>query len=258
MRSRPPLPSRPASRRPPADQAEPATTPRGRHPRRRAAGTTHQPDSGSRDRARDSPPSASPPPACHAVSEILLGRGVAGRDREPEHVTQRPGIPRGNLLAQGQQPRGQHHLGADHPAQRRQLALVVGGGPSLEDEPVDVLPGKAHPNSRPRHGKVGHRRRHEVLEGAVQVRQPDIDEDESDRVDLGGLRAPQAAPWRRPRGEATARTSESCSPVRSVASFCMAKVYPIAPTRLPDARRVATVSRRRQPAAARCGRCAPR
>ena len=70
---------------------------------------------------------------------------MPGRDGEPQDVAERPGIPplrRGTRS--GQQARDEHRLGRDHPAQRGQPTLVLGLGPALEDESVEVLAGEAH------------------------------------------------------------------------------------------------------------------
>jgi hypothetical protein len=55
----------------------------------------------------------------------------------------------------------------------------------LQQVPVDELPGEPYP-----HPDAGHRggvelRRHQVVEGPVEVRQPDVDTDPGDRK-LGG------------------------------------------------------------------------
>ena len=79
----------------------------------------------------------------------LLGGGVPGRDGEPQDVAERPGMPLRRGTRSGQQARDEHGLGRDHPAQRGQPTLVLGLGPALEDESVEVLAGEAHLDPHP-------------------------------------------------------------------------------------------------------------
>jgi hypothetical protein len=51
---------------------------------------------------------------------------------------------------------------------------------------VDVLPGEPHLHPCTGHAKIGHRGRHEVLKGAIQVSKPNIYQDQGDRIDRGG------------------------------------------------------------------------
>ncbi len=110
---------------------------------------------------------------------------MAGRHGEPEHVTEGPGIPRGDRPGGGEDRRGQHRLRRDDATQRRQPALVLGGASTLEDEPVEVLTRESHPHPHARLRVVRHRGRHGVLEGTVEMRQPGVDLDEGDRVGPG-------------------------------------------------------------------------
>ena len=105
----------------------------------------------------------------------LLGRGVPRGHREPQHVAERPGVPVGDRPGRGEHLRGQHRLGRHHPAQRAEPAEVLGVGPALEHEPVEVLPGEAHLDPHARRRGLGHRRGHGVLERPVEVRQPGVD-----------------------------------------------------------------------------------
>ena len=74
------------------------------------------------------------------------------RDRQPQHVGAGAGVAGGDQLGEPGHRRGQHRLGADRPAQRRQPALVVAARHPLEHEAVDVLAGEADldPGARPR------------------------------------------------------------------------------------------------------------
>ena len=116
---------------------------------------------------------------------LLLGGGVAGRDREPEHVGAGAGPAGGDLAGERGDLGREHRLGAHHAAQRHQPARMGGLGGAGQDEPVDVLPGEPHLHPGARHRVVGHRVGHQVVERAVEVCQRHVDQHLRDRVDLG-------------------------------------------------------------------------
>ena len=118
-------------------------------------------------------------------ARLLLGGGVAGRDREPEHVGPGAGPAGGDLAGERGDLGRQHRLGAHHAAQRHQPARMGGLGGAGEHEPVDVLPGEPHLHPDARHRVVGHRVGHQVVERAVEVGQRYVDQHLRDRVDLG-------------------------------------------------------------------------
>ena len=133
---------------------------------------------------------------CLAAQVLLRGRVTRG-DRQPQHVAQGAGVALGDGPAQRQQRGREHRLRAHHPPQRGQPALVLGLGAALQDEAVDVLPGEPHPHPRTRDRGVGERLGHGVLERAVEVGQPDVDEDDGhgvDRGQVGGGRRAAHAP----------------------------------------------------------------
>ena len=89
----------------------------------------------------------------------LLGGRVARRHGQAEHVGAGAGVPPGQGLAQLDDLRRQHRLGAHHATQRLEGAGVVGVARALDDVAVDVLAGEAHLDPRARDRGVGHRRR---------------------------------------------------------------------------------------------------
>jgi hypothetical protein len=62
------------------------------------------------------------------------------------------------------------------------------GSSTRQDVPVNVLAGEPYLDPRSRYRKISHRFRHEVLEGPIQMWQPDLYEDTGHRIDPGGLR----------------------------------------------------------------------
>ncbi len=121
-----------------------------------------------------------------------LGGGVARRHGQPEHVGPASGVPLGDGGGQRCHLGREHRLGADDAAQRREPAGVVGLGDALDDVAVDVLPGEPDLHPRPRHRRVGVLDGDEVVEGAVEVGQRQVDQHPRDRVgrrrlDVGGL-----------------------------------------------------------------------
>ena len=64
--------------------------------------------------------------------------------------------------------------------QRGQLALVIGLGQPIEDEPVAQRAGEAHPHPRARHGDRVLRFGDCVVERPVQMTQGDIDSNPGD------------------------------------------------------------------------------
>ena len=136
---------------------------------------------------------------CALGRDLLRGR-VAGRHGEAEHVGPRAGVPPGQGLAQLDDLRRQHRLGAHHAPQRLEGAGVVGVARALDDVAVDVLAGEAHLDPRARDRGLRHRRRDGVVERPVEVGQRDVDEHPRDGVGLGGLPRPLpcAAGWRPP------------------------------------------------------------
>jgi hypothetical protein len=114
---------------------------------------------------------------------------VPGRNREPDHVAQRAGIPGGDLAREREHLWGKNRLGTDHLAKWREPAIVLGRGSPGQDVPVDVLPGKPHLHPYSCHGKIGHWGGHYVLEGAIQMRKPHVHENQGHRIDLGGRRS---------------------------------------------------------------------
>jgi hypothetical protein len=58
---------------------------------------------------------------------------------------------------------------------------VVGAGPALDDEPVQVTPGEPDPDPAPRLGVFRQLGRDAVLEDPVQMGQPGVDDDRGDR-----------------------------------------------------------------------------
>ena len=192
---------------------------------------------------------------------LLLDRGVAGGDGEPEHVGAGAGVAGGHVTGQRRDAGQQHRLGADHAAQRLQPAGVGGGGGPLEHEAVDVLPGEADLDPHPRLRGLGQRRGDGVVEGAVEVGERHVDEHARHRVDLGdgvggalagrrGAAHDRAGPGRRGQQRELLLVRIGSGRGRGLGHGCMlAAVTDSHGTRL----------RRRRPSSApRLGRCAPR
>ncbi len=128
-------------------------------------------------------------------------RGVPLRDRQPQHVGERAGVPVGDGAGQPGDFRRQHRLGRDHSLEVAEPALMLTRLGPVEDEAVCELPGESDtdPHPRARHGVEP--LRHQVVEGPVQMGEGDVHGDPGDRIAvgrvqrLGGFRRPGA-----PRG----------------------------------------------------------
>ncbi len=104
-----------------------------------------------------------------------LGRGVARRDRQPQHVGQRAAVPVGHRAGQPGDLGRQHRLRRHDPLQEGQRALmlarlgppqqVAAGQPAGEPDPDPAA------GYRVRREPLGH----QVVEGPVQVRQRHVD-----------------------------------------------------------------------------------
>ncbi len=116
---------------------------------------------------------------------LLLHVGVPRGDGQAEDVGARPGVPPRDGGGQGRDVGGEHLLGADHLAQRREAAGVLGRRRPLQHEPVDVLAREAHLDAHARLRGLGHGRGDGVVEGPVEVRQRHVDQHPRHRVDLG-------------------------------------------------------------------------
>ena len=113
--------------------------------------------------------------------ERALGGGVALGDGQPQHVAEDAGVAVGDGAGEGQDLGGEDRFGADHAADVGQPAGVLGVGPALDDEPVQVAPGEPDPHPAPRLGVLRQLGRDAVLEDPVQVRQAGVDDDRGDR-----------------------------------------------------------------------------
>jgi hypothetical protein len=140
-----------------------------------------------------------------ASARRLLRPRVPRRHRQPQHVGEGAGVVVGHRARQPRHRGAQHRLGGDHPAQRQQVAVVLGLGHPFQQVAVDVLRAEAHldPHARTRVGVHGGG--HQVLEGAVQVRRRQLHRHPGHRqvggrLDLDVPRPGTAA--RRPRGGA--------------------------------------------------------
>ena len=150
-----------------------ATTPRGPRPRRRGAGTPDRRDSRPGGPGPGARGSASAPAA---RGPGLLRGGVPRRHGQAQHVAERAGVAGGDGAAQRQHARGEHRLGRDHPAQRRQPAVVLG----LLAWRSTTNPSRSWPANRtltraPGTAVVGERVGHERTRTAVEVGQTGVD-----------------------------------------------------------------------------------
>ena len=116
---------------------------------------------------------------------LLLDSRVPWRDGQAEHVGTDAGVPRGHGAGQRRNVRGEHPLGADHPAQRLEAAGVLGGRGPFDHEAVDVLPGEPHLDPYAGLRVSAHRLGDGVVEGPVEMGQRHVHEHPRDRVDLG-------------------------------------------------------------------------
>ena len=74
------------------------------------------------------------------------------RHRQPQHVGAHARVALGEVAGQVGNDRAQHPLRADHPAQRREPAGVLGVVDPGHDVPVDVLAREPHLDPHPRLG----------------------------------------------------------------------------------------------------------
>ena len=118
---------------------------------------------------------------------LLLDRGVARRHREASYVGAHACVTLGDPAAELGDGWGQHGLGAHRATQRRQPPVVLAGAHPLHHEAVDVLTGEPHLHADAGEGLLGHRRRHGVVEGPVEVGERQVDHHPGDRIDLGEL-----------------------------------------------------------------------
>ena len=151
----------------------------GRLPRRQPA---HEGRTGAVARTRPARPRPGRrrPRGRHGVA--LLGGGVPARDGQPQHVGAGAGVAGRDQAGEPGDGRGQHRLGADRPAQRRQPALVLAAVGPLQDEAVHVLAGEPDLDPGPGHHLLVQQGRHQVVEGPVEVREGHVDQHPGDRA----------------------------------------------------------------------------
>ena len=150
---------------------------------------------GGRGRLRVVPPGLRPRHGGGA-----LGGGVPGRYGEAQHVAAGAGVPGGDVSGQRGDRGTEHRLRADDAAHRGEPSGVAGLGLPREQVAADLLAREPHLDPAARHGVVRHRGRHQVVEGAVEVRQRQVHEDPGHRVDRGRLDDLAGLCRPRPRG----------------------------------------------------------
>ena len=112
---------------------------------------------------------------------------VALRDREAEHVGQRPRVPVGDGAREPGDLRGEHLLGRDDPLQVAEPALVLAAVHPVEDVAVGELAGEPDPDPDAGPGQRRQPFRDQVVEGAVQMGERQVHGDPRDRPIRRGL-----------------------------------------------------------------------
>jgi hypothetical protein len=96
---------------------------------------------------------------------------VSGRDGQAEDVGEGARVAVGDLSGQGGDLWGEDRLGRGDALQVREAALVVALLDAFEEEAVHELSGEPDPYATARHRRRVQRRRHQVVEGPIQMRQ---------------------------------------------------------------------------------------
>ena len=112
---------------------------------------------------------------------LRLDPGVPRRDRQPQHVGHRARIAGGHRAGQVEDRRAEHGLGRHHLGDGGQAARMLRGRQPLGDEAADQPSGEPDPHANARLGRLGQRRRHEVVERAVEVSQRHVEHHAGDR-----------------------------------------------------------------------------
>ena len=120
--------------------------------------------------------------------ERLLHRRVPRRHRGAQDVDESAGPPVGDRAGQRGDLGGEHRVGAHDLREALHPAGVVRARDALQHPAVDERAREADPHARTGDRRVRERRGDDVVEGAVEVRQGDVDRDPRDRVDLGRAR----------------------------------------------------------------------
>ena len=100
---------------------------------------------------------------------LLSGRMALGH-RQPQDVTEHPGIPIGDSPRGLDEIGGQDRLITDHAPQGREPTRVLGLGASSDDKTVQISPGEAHLDPHAWLGRGIESGRDGILELSVQVR----------------------------------------------------------------------------------------
>ena len=114
-----------------------------------------------------------------------LGAGVPGRDRQPEHIGEGPGVAVRDLAGERRDLGAQHRLGRHDPLQVGEPPAMFAGGRPLQQVAARQLAGEPHPDPAP--GDRGLRQPlwHEVVERPVEVGERDVHGDPGHRQLLG-------------------------------------------------------------------------
>ncbi len=115
-----------------------------------------------------------------------LDAGVPGWDGQAEDVGEGARVAVGDLACQGGDLRGEDRLRRGHPLQEGEAAFVVALVDAFEQEAVHELSGEPNPTRQPGTALRVQRRRDEVVERAVQVRQRHVDGHPRHGQRLGG------------------------------------------------------------------------
>ena len=118
----------------------------------------------------------------HDGRGFCLSPRMPRRNGQTEHVRPGPGVASGDLPSQFHDLRSQNRLGTHNPAQRCQLPAMRRGGCPANYVAGHIASGKPnlHPGARTR--GLAHRRRHGVVELAIEVRQGHVDQDPGNRI----------------------------------------------------------------------------
>src|SRR4051794_7552546 len=117
---------------------------------------------------------------------LLLYCRVTWRHREPYDVRERPCPPVRDMADQPGDLVGQHGLRTDNSLEKSQPPCVLTRLNPLENEPVDQLARKPHPNPTPNNTIVVLISRHQIVKRPIQMRQRIINSNPSHRKLLGG------------------------------------------------------------------------
>jgi hypothetical protein len=122
---------------------------------------------------------------------FCFGRGVPLRDREAQHVGERPRVPVRDGPRQPGDLGCQHLLGGHHPFQVAEPSLVLAGARALQDEAVGQLSGEPDPYPHPGERLGGEPLWNQVVERPVQVGERDVHRDAGDRAIRRGTQGPR-------------------------------------------------------------------